>query len=50
MIWATLGWAHFGLKDAANFKKAAGKAKSLGYNEPTLLEYLGRVEGGEDIK
>ena len=49
-IWATLGWAYFGLKDADNFKKAAGKAKSLGYDEPTLLQYLGRVEGGETIK
>ena len=49
-IWATLGWAHFGLKDADGFKSAAGKAKSLGYNEPTLLQYLGRVEGGEAIK
>jgi tetratricopeptide (TPR) repeat protein len=49
-IWATLGWAYFGLKDADNFKRAAGKAKSLGYNEPTLLQYLGRVEGGEAIK
>ena len=49
-IWATLGWAYFGLKDADNFKMAAGKAKSLGYNEPTLLQYLGRVEGGEAIK
>jgi tetratricopeptide (TPR) repeat protein len=49
-IWATLGWAYFGLKDADNFKMAAGKAKRLGYNEPTLLQYLGRVEGGEAIK
>ncbi|MCG6924880.1 MAG: tetratricopeptide repeat protein, partial [Acidobacteria bacterium] len=49
-IWATLGWAYFGLKDADNFKKAAGKAKALGYNEPTLLQYLGRVEAGEEIK
>lgn len=49
-IWATLGWAYFGLKDADNFKQAAGKAKSLGYDEPTLLQYLGRVEGGEEIK
>ena len=39
-IWATLAWAHFGLKDAENFKKAARKAKSLGYEEPTLLNYL----------
>jgi tetratricopeptide (TPR) repeat protein len=49
-IWATLGWAHFGLKDAESFKQAAGKARSLGYNEPTLLQYLSRVEGGEEIK
>jgi tetratricopeptide (TPR) repeat protein len=49
-IWATLGWAQFGLKDAEKFKAAAGKAKSLGYNEPTLLEYLQRVEDGEDIE
>jgi tetratricopeptide (TPR) repeat protein len=49
-VWATLGWAYFGLKDAENFKKTAGKAKSLGYDEPTLLQYLGRVEGGEAIK
>jgi tetratricopeptide (TPR) repeat protein len=39
-VWATLAWAHFGLKDAESFKKAAGKAKSLGYEEPTLLNYL----------
>lgn len=39
-IWATLAWAHFGLKDAESFKTAAGKAKSLGYSEPTLLNYL----------
>jgi tetratricopeptide (TPR) repeat protein len=39
-IWATLAWAHFGLKDAENFKNAARKAKSLGYEEPTLLNYL----------
>jgi tetratricopeptide (TPR) repeat protein len=38
--WSTLAWAHFGLKDAEGFKKAAGKAKSLGYNEQTLLNYL----------
>jgi len=49
-IWATLGWAYFGLKDADGFKAAAGKAKSLGYTEATLLEYLGRVEGGQTIK
>jgi len=49
-IWATLGWAYFGLKDADGFKSAAGKARSLGYKEPTLLKYLGRVEAGEAIK
>ncbi len=48
--WAYLGWCYFGLKDADNFKKAAGKARSLGYKEPTLLQYLQRIEGGEPIK
>jgi tetratricopeptide (TPR) repeat protein len=48
--WATLGWAYFGLKDAAKFKESAGKARSLGYKEPTLLAYLKRIEGGETIK
>jgi len=48
--WATLGWAYFGLKDADKFKAAAGKARSLGYKEPTLLSYLKRVEDGEAIK
>jgi tetratricopeptide (TPR) repeat protein len=48
--WATLGWAYFGLKDADKFKVAAGKARSLGYKEPTLLQYLSRVEAGEAIK
>jgi cytochrome c-type biogenesis protein CcmH/NrfG len=48
--WASLGWAYFGLKDAAKFKEAAGKARTLGYKEPTLLSYLKRIEGGETIK
>ncbi len=48
--YAYLGWAYFGLKDAENFKKSAGKARTLGYKEPTLLQYLGRVEAGEAIK
>jgi Flp pilus assembly protein TadD len=48
--WATLGWAYFGLKDAAKFKESAGKARTLGYKEPTLLAYLKRIEGGETIK
>jgi tetratricopeptide (TPR) repeat protein len=47
---AYLGWAYFGLKDAPNFKLHAGKAKSLGHEEPTLLQYLKRIEGGEPIK
>jgi tetratricopeptide (TPR) repeat protein len=49
-VWATLGWAYFGLKDAEKFKAAAGKARALGYKEPTLLSYLQRVEAGEAIK
>jgi tetratricopeptide (TPR) repeat protein len=48
--WATLAWAYFGLKDAAKFKEAGGKARTLGYKEPTLLTYLKRIEGGEPIK
>jgi tetratricopeptide (TPR) repeat protein len=48
--YALLGWAYFGLKDAAKFKAAAGKARALGHKEPTLLQYLTRVEGGEPIK
>ena len=48
--WATMGWAQFGLKDAAKFKEAAGKARTLGYKEPTLLEYLKKIEGGMTIK
>lgn len=47
---AYLGWAYFGLKDADNFKKHAGKARALGYKEPTLLDYLKRIEAGEPIK
>ena len=47
---AFLGWAYFGLKDAANFKLHAGKAKTLGYKEATLLQYLTRIEAGEPIK
>jgi cellulose synthase operon protein C len=47
---AYLGWSYFGLKDAANFKIHAGKAKALGYKEATLLQYLTRIEGGEAIK
>lgn len=49
-VQASLAWAYFGLKDAENFKKAAGKARALGHKEPTLLQYLTRVEGGEPIK
>jgi Flp pilus assembly protein TadD len=48
--WATLAWAYFGLKDAAKFKEAGAKARSLGFKEPTFLAYLKRIEGGEPIK
>jgi tetratricopeptide (TPR) repeat protein len=48
--YAFLAWAYFGLKDVEAFKKNAGKARSLGHKEPTLLDYLRRVEGGEPIK
>jgi tetratricopeptide (TPR) repeat protein len=47
---ASLAWAYFGLKDAPNFKLHGGKAKALGYKEPTLLDYLTKVEGGQAIK
>jgi tetratricopeptide (TPR) repeat protein len=47
---AYLAWAYFGLKDSKAFVAHAGKAKSLGHKEPTLLDYLGRVEKGEPIK
>ena len=48
--WATLGWAYFGMKDAAKFKQSAGKARTLGYKEPNLLDYLKKIEGGMTIK
>jgi Flp pilus assembly protein TadD len=48
--WATLGWAYFGMKDAAKFKESAGKARTLGYKEPNLLDYLKKIEGGMTIK
>ncbi|HET9317400.1 MAG TPA: tetratricopeptide repeat protein, partial [Vicinamibacteria bacterium] len=47
---AYMAWAYFGLKDSKNFVTHAGKAKALGHKEPTLLDYLGRVEKGEAIK
>ena len=47
---AYLGWSYFGLKDAESFKKYAGKARSLGWKDPQLLERLKRVESGEPIK
>jgi tetratricopeptide (TPR) repeat protein len=47
---AYLAWAHFGLKDSKAFVAHAGKAKALGHKEPTLLDYLSRVEKGEVIK
>jgi tetratricopeptide (TPR) repeat protein len=47
---AYLGWSYFGLKDAGNFKKYAGKARSLGWTDAQLLDRLKRVEAGEPIK
>jgi tetratricopeptide (TPR) repeat protein len=47
---AYLAWAYFGLKDSKAFVAHAGKAKALGHKEPTLLDYLARVEKGEPIK
>ena len=47
---AYLAWSYFGLKDAPSFRKHAGKAKALGHKEPTLLQYLTRIEAGEPIK
>lgn len=47
---AYLAWAYFGLKDSKEFVAHAGKAKALGHKEPTLLDYLARVEKGEPIK
>ncbi len=47
---AYLAWAHFGLKDSKAFVEHAGKAKALGHKEPTLLDYLARVQKGEAIK
>jgi tetratricopeptide (TPR) repeat protein len=47
---AYLAWSYFGLKDSKAFVAHAARAKALGHKEPTLLEYLGRVEKGEPIK
>ena len=47
---AYLAWSYFGLKDSKAFVAHASKAKALGHKEPTLLDYLGRVEKGEPIK
>ncbi|HUG53586.1 MAG TPA: tetratricopeptide repeat protein [Vicinamibacteria bacterium] len=49
-IEASLAWGYFGVKDAASFKAHGAKARSLGYKEPTLLQYLARIEAGEPIK
>jgi tetratricopeptide (TPR) repeat protein len=47
---AYLGWAYFGLKDAAGFKEHAAKARTLGWKDAQLLDRLKRVEAGEAIK
>lgn len=49
-IEAFTAWAYFGLKDSKSFLAWAGKAKTHGHKEPTLLGYLARVEKGEAIK
>ena len=38
-----LGWAYFGLKDAENFKKAAGKARTLGSKDEATSEALRKI-------
>jgi tetratricopeptide (TPR) repeat protein len=50
MVEAYLAWSYFGLKDSKAFVAHASRAKALGHKEPTLLDYLGRVEKGEPIK
>jgi tetratricopeptide (TPR) repeat protein len=47
---AYLAWSYFGLKDAAQFKAHGAKARALGFKEPTLMQYLTRIEAGEPIK
>jgi tetratricopeptide (TPR) repeat protein len=47
---AYMAWAAFGLKDSKAFVAHAGRARALGHKEPTLLDYLARVEKGEPIK
>ena len=47
---AYLAWSYFGLKDSKAFVAHARRAKALGHKEPTLLDYLARVEKGEPIK
>ena len=49
-IEAFTAWAYFGLKDSKSFLTWAGKARTHGHKEPTLLGYLARVEKGEAIK
>jgi tetratricopeptide (TPR) repeat protein len=45
-----LAWSYFGLKDSKSFLDHGRKAKALGQKDPTLLDYLARVEKGEPIK
>jgi tetratricopeptide (TPR) repeat protein len=47
---AYMAWSYLGLKDAENFKKYGGKARSLGYKDTRFLDNLTRVEAGEKIK
>lgn len=45
-----LAWACFGQKDSPGFLSHAKKAKALGQQDTTLLQYLARIEKGEPIK
>jgi tetratricopeptide (TPR) repeat protein len=47
---AYMAWSYFALKDADNFKKYGGKARTLGYKDARFLQNLTRVEAGEPIK
>ena len=45
-----MAWRISGSADSKAFVAHAGKTKALRPQEPTLLDYLARVEKGEPIK
>jgi tetratricopeptide (TPR) repeat protein len=47
---AYLAWCYFGTKDSEQFVRHAERARSLGYKDATLDQYLERVKGGEEIR